>query len=131
MDLHAEKLPDGSDYYAILYGPVVLAAETAPLGGESLDFYADDSRMGHVPDGQVCPVDEVPVFVADSPDFARHIARIGDGELRFRIGPRAGLQGMDDAELVPFFRVHRSRYMLYWPYRTPGAETESNKRSEP
>ena len=119
MAVRSETLPDGSGYYAILYGPVVLAAETSPFGDESLDFYADDSRMGHVPDGPVCPVDEVPVFVADSPDFARHIQRIGDGELRFRVGRDAGLRGADDAELIPFFRVHHSRYMLYWPYSTP------------
>jgi hypothetical protein len=26
-----------------------------------------------------------------------------------------------NTELVPFFRVHHSRYMLYWPYSTPEA----------
>lgn len=119
MQVTSEQLPDRSDYYAILYGPVVLAAETSPFDGETLDFHADDSRMGHVATGQVCPVDEVPLFVADSPDFAQHIERVGDGELHFRVKLRAGLHGIDDAELKPFFRVHRSRYMLYWPYSAP------------
>jgi hypothetical protein len=133
MEVTSEKLPDGSEYYAILYGPVVLAAETGPFDGETLNYYADDSRMGHIPTGEVCPVDEVPLFVADSPDFAQHVERVGDGELRFRIKRRAGLRGIDDAELMPFFRVHRSRYMLYWPYLTPAqaAGGISKQGSEP
>lgn len=119
MRAHAEQLPDGSDYYAILSGPIVLAAVTAPFANEVLDYYADDSRMAHIPAGPMCPVERTPVFIADVPDFADHIERIGEGDLRFRL---TGLKGPDDtaeAELIPFFRLHHSRYMLYWPYATP------------
>jgi len=114
MAIDTEQLPDGSDYYAILYGPVVLAAKTDPFPGETLDFLADDSRMGHVPDGPICPPDRVPVFVADTPDFAARIRRSDDFDLVFRFEP--------NTELIPFFRLHRSRYMVYWPYSTDGEQ---------
>jgi len=119
MTINTEQLPDGSDYYAILYGPIVLAAETSPFPGESLNFYADDSRMGHIASGPTCPVEQVPIFVSPEPDFDKHIGRIDGNELRFRIASDAGLQGPGGTELIPFFRLHRSRYMLYWPYSTP------------
>lgn len=120
MATHLEQLPDGSDYYAILYGPIVLAAATSPFENEALDFLADGSRMGHVAAGPMCPLDEAPVFLADSPDFAEDVERVAGRELRFTVSEQAGLQGLREAELIPFFRLHRSRYMLYWPYAAPG-----------
>jgi DUF1680 family protein len=121
MDIHAEQLPDGSDYYAILYGPIVLAAKTSPFADEQLGFYSDDGRMGHIPDGPLCPVEQVPLFLGEQPDFAAHVTRIDDDELRFRIDRNAGLRGLGKAELIPFFRLHQSRYMMYWPFSTPAA----------
>jgi hypothetical protein len=118
-----EGLPDGSDYYAVVYGPVVLAAKTDPLPGEALDYYADDSRMGHLPAGPMCPLERAPMFVTDDPDFAYGLLRIAeheDDELRFRFDPATPLQSAQELELIPFFRLHHSRYMLYWPYATPG-----------
>lgn len=119
MAVDIEKLPDGSDYYSILYGPIVLAAKTSPFQGESLNFYADDSRLGHIATGQVCPVEDIPIFVSSSPDFANSIQRIDSDMLRFRIPEKSGLRGLKETELIPFFRVHQSRYMVYWPYSTP------------
>ncbi len=119
MAVRAEGLPDGSDYYALLFGPVVLAAMTSPFEGESLDYFADDSRMGHIASGPMCPADKVPVFVAETPDFAAHLERVDNTELRFRFTGVAELPGFADVELIPFFRLHRSRYMLYWPFSTP------------
>jgi DUF1680 family protein len=69
MAPHLEQLPDGSAYYAILYGPIVLSAATSPFANEVLHYYADDSRMGHIPGGQLCPLEHSPVLVAASTDF--------------------------------------------------------------
>jgi DUF1680 family protein len=54
MQTHLEKMPDGSNYYAILHGPIVLAAKTQPYANEQLNYFADDSRMGHIAHGQMC-----------------------------------------------------------------------------
>ena len=128
MAIHTEQLPDSSNYYAIEYGPIVLAARNSPFPGEKLDYLAHDTRMGQVPDGPMCPIEKVPVFEAKGSDFARHIHRVGADELRFRI--EAGAGDFPETELIPFFRLHRSRYTLYWPFRNPG-QGELRKDSRP
>jgi hypothetical protein len=119
MSAHAERLPDDSDYFALLYGPIVLAAGTTPFEDEVLDDYADDSRMGHVPSGPTSPLSRSPILVSATTDIERHIVRVEDSELRFRFDGLVEPSGYEDVELIPFFRVHHSRYMLYWPYSTP------------
>ena len=53
MHTTVERLPDGSDWVAILRGPIVLAA---PAGTNDLrGLYANDSRMGHVAAGPLVP----------------------------------------------------------------------------
>jgi DUF1680 family protein len=121
MTTRLEQMPAGLDYYAILYGPVVLAAASNPFPGETLEFYADDSRMGHLASGAMCPLERTPVFVSDSPDFADRIERVAGDELRFRFTGRTGLSGLGATELIPFFRLHRARYIVYWPFSTPEA----------
>jgi len=119
MALRAEPMPDGLDLYAILFGPIVLAAKTDPFPQENLAFLADDSRMGHVASGSVCPVEEVPIFVAKKPNFTQKIKRMDKTQLRFTIAKSSGLQNLNSAELIPFYRLHRSRYIVYWPYSSP------------
>ncbi|MDO3381127.1 glycoside hydrolase family 127 protein [Gilvimarinus algae] len=133
MQTHLEALPGGSDFYAILYGPIVLSAETSPFKDEVLNYYADASRMGHIADAERCPIDQAPMLVASSPDFAEQIQRIDDHQLRFKASGVIQPVEYQNLELIPFFRVHRSRYMLYWPYSTPeniGALRENRAREE-
>lgn len=120
MSTRQERMPDGSNYYALLYGPIVLSAPVSPFSGERLDFFADDSRMGHIASGQMCPLEQAPVFVSESPDFVSRLVRLPGESLRFRFTPVTPPGQLDGLELIPFFRVHRTRYMLYWPFSTPG-----------
>ena len=56
MKVSLEQIPDKKDYYAFLYGPIVLATST---GTENLDgIYADDSRGGHIAHGRQTPLQE-------------------------------------------------------------------------
>lgn len=68
MKVNMEQIPDKKDYYAFLYGPIVLAAST---GTEHLDgLYADDSRGGHIAHGKQIPLQEVPMLIGN-PDSIR------------------------------------------------------------
>jgi uncharacterized protein len=119
MSTRAEQLPDQSNYYALLHGPIVLAAKTHPFAGEQLNYLADDSRMGHIPHGQVCPLADAPMLVSEGAEFAHKLVPVRGQPLTFTA---AGLvRGPGAAEIVftPFFRVHESRYMLYWQHATP------------
>jgi hypothetical protein len=89
--------------------------------------------MGHIPGGQLCPLERSPVLVAASTDFLDHIERVSETELRFRASDVIRPEQYRDLELVPFFRVHHARYVLYWPFSTPeqlDARRETAAREE-
>jgi len=116
-----EQMPDKSNYYAVLHGPIVLAAKTRLFEGEQLQVLADDSRMGHIAHGPVCPSDAAPVFVSDTRNFASRIKPVPGQPLTFSAPGLIQGEGAAGLRLIPFFRLHDSRYMLYWPYSTPAA----------
>ncbi len=113
-----ERLPDGSDYAAVLYGPIVLAAKT---GAEHLDgLIAGNSRMGHVSPGPYLPLDQAPMLVGDFAQLAGQIRPVAGQPLTFTAPGLIQPEKFRDLELVPFFRVHDARYVIYW--RTVSAE---------
>lgn len=118
MQTTLEQLPDNSKHYAILHGPIVLAARSQ--WQDKLSFIADSSRMGHIASGEQCPVEQTPTFISDNADFVRHIKPVAGKPLTFTSGDAvlAGVEG--PLELVPFFRLHDSRYTLYFPHSNAG-----------
>jgi len=120
MTTRLEQMPDKSNWYAVLHGPIVLAAKTNPFPAEQLNFLADDTRMGHIASGQVCPLESAPTFVADSRDFMRRFKPVKGKPLTFTApGVVQGGAG-SNTEFIPFFRLHDARYMVYWQQSTPG-----------
>lgn len=90
MDCHVEMLPDGSDWGAVMRGPIVMGKD---CGKDRLDgLFADDSRMGHVAWGPLVDSDKV--------------------EYR-----EAG-KTLDTKGLVPFYKLHECRYQIYWEFTT-------------
>ncbi len=68
MTTRVERLPDGSDYYAILRGPVVLASAT---GDDDLDgLRAGEGRRAHIAGGSFVPLDQLPAVVASADRIA-------------------------------------------------------------
>ncbi len=129
-----EQMPDKSNYYAVLHGPIVLAAKTSPFPGEKLEFMADDSRMGHIAHGQVCPQEAAPVFVSDSRNFLDKFKPVPGQPLTFTapdLVQGSAAQGAGGAALrfIPFFRLHDSRYMLYWQHTTPAGLADMRARA--
>ena len=107
-----EFLPDGSDYAAVMHGPILLAAKT---GTEALDgLVADGSRMGHAAPGAFEPLDTAPMLVGEPGDVLAAIAPMPDQPLHFTIDGHLRPQNFDTLQLEPFFRVHDARYMMYW-----------------
>jgi len=120
MTTHLEKMPGRSNYYAVLHGPVVLAARTRMPGDDQLRYLADDSRMGHIASGPTCPLASAPMFVSDSADFIARFKPVAGKPLTFTApGLVHGADG-PRTEFIPFFRLHESRYTMYWQHATPG-----------
>jgi DUF1680 family protein len=120
MRLHTESLPDDSNTVAVLYGPIVLAAE---MGTEGLP--SDNQEAREQTAFARMPRPPAPVFVAENAERAvSHIKREGSGPLAFRT---EGLVKPQDLSLVPFYRVHHERYAVYWKLQQP---TEPVARGE-
>jgi hypothetical protein len=60
----------------------------------------------------------MPIFVSDTDDFVAQIEPVAGKPLTFKAP--ALIRGADrDLELIPFFRLHDARYVVYWPHATP------------
>lgn len=112
MQTHLERMPDGSDYYAVMHGPIVLAAKTGSQYLEGL--IADGSRMGHIAAGSRIPLQEAPLFLGEVEEVVPKIKRKQGADLRFVSENLIYPDSFKDVELIPFFRLHDARYMLYW-----------------
>jgi hypothetical protein len=107
-----ERLPDGSAWGALLHGPIVLAAVT---GRGHLDgLRADDGRWGHRADGPLPPLEEAPALAADPARIDALVRRVPGRPLAFVAPDAIAPEAMNNLELVPFFRVHDARYVIYW-----------------
>lgn len=124
MHTDIEYLPDQSSWASVLHGPVVLAAvtDTTDLYG----LFADDSRMGHVANGPLYPIDKAPVIVSKDRDFSGIIKPIQGKPLTFTLSGLVYPKEQSSLELVPFFTVHEARYMIYWPVISPDSLEKRN-----
>ena len=112
MRVSVEQIPDKKDYYAFSYGPIVLAAST---GTEHLDgLYADDSRGGHIAHGKQIPLQEVPALIG-TPDSIRNSIHKNNGDrLSFSFNGNVYPAQNKPLEIVPFLRLHNTRYAVYF-----------------
>lgn len=116
MHTTVERLPDGSDWVAILRGPIVLAS---PSGTNDLvGLFANDSRMGQVASGPLVPLDQAPVLLAGADDVPTHVKPDATGPLHFRLTDVVTPAASGGVPLVPFFRLHNARYQMYWQLTT-------------
>jgi hypothetical protein len=127
MRTTTERLPDGSDWVAIMRGPIVLAA---PAGTNNLrGLYANDSRMGQVAAGPLVPRDQVPVLLASASDVPQHvIADAAAGPMHFRLADVVEPPASNGLPLIPFFRLHDARYQMYWQLTTKAEVTAKRDR---
>lgn len=118
MQIRVERLPDGSDYAALLYGPLALAA---PAGDDDLvGLHATSRPDRHVAEGPMRPLDEAPMLVADIDELPSLVKPVEGEPLTFTLAAAIRPDEFDDLKLIPFHRVHEQRYMIYW--RTLGEQ---------
>jgi len=119
METTAEQLPDGSPWVSFVHGPVVLAAatQTADLPG----LRADGSRMGHVANGPLYPLDEAPFLVSDLSSAPHALKPVEGKPLYFTASDIISTEEYRDLQLKPFYEVHDARYIVYWPMTSRAA----------
>ena len=115
MNNTIEKMPNVPNYIAILHGPILLGAKA---GTEDLKgLVADDGRWEHIAGGERLPVDKAPIIIENSvDDIAGKIAPVKDKPFIFTAS--FNTVNNESLELEPFYRIHDSRYMIYWMWLT-------------
>jgi DUF1680 family protein len=117
MQTKTELLPDGSNYEAVVHGPIVMAAK---IGNADIpELMADDSRMGHVAAGKQYPLQEMPMFVSNDKDDASLIKAVAGQPLTYSAVGLVYPAKYNSLKLIPFYKVHDSRYVIYWEKETP------------
>lgn len=117
MHTTAEQLPDGSNYVALLYGPIVLAAKTDTLAMTAV--FADDGRMAHVANGPKYPLQNMPLLVSNNDNIADEIKPVAGKKLTFSASNLIYPTSAKGLELIPFYQLYDARYQLYWQKLTP------------
>lgn len=129
--ISVEPLKGLEEYATVVYGPVVLAAVTDRSDLDGLT--AGDGRMDHVASGPLRPLDEAPMLVGEREGLASRVSRPDPAELEFSVDDVVRPERFVGLRLVPFYRVHDARYMLYWRVVAPDeyeAVLQENRRSE-
>lgn len=116
MQNKTEQLPDKSSWVSFVHGPIVLAAVTDTT--DLIGLKADDSRMGHIANGPIYPIEEAPLLVSDAADLAVSLKSVTNKPFTFTASDLIYQEKYKNLQLVPFFQIHDARYMLYWPFTT-------------
>ena len=118
MSLRMEAMPDDPKTVALLYGPVVLAADLGQEGMRDVKRYGPSAP----PLGRVKPI-EVPAFVGDVNHVLAKVRPVAKAPLTFQT---TGTARPRDVMLLPFYKVAEPRYTVYWKVYSP-AEWEKRK----
>lgn len=128
MTLHAEQLPDGSDFVSFLYGPIVLAAR---MGTEDMPgIFAGDGRMEHVAPGPYLPLDKAPMLIGSTENIATRVKPVSGSSLRFEL--TGDIRPAPDSSIIlePFFNLHESRYSTYFQVASESAYADIQAKLE-
>jgi hypothetical protein len=106
------QLPNVSNYIAFMHGPIVLAAPTGTT--DLTGLVAGDSRWGHIAGGKKLPLNEAPVIIEDdAASLPDKLIPVSGKPLTFRFR-NVKMANNTDLELEPFYKIHDSRYQMYW-----------------
>ena len=111
MNLRMESMPDDPTIVALLYGPIVLAGDLGDLGPDSTLQYGPSAP----PMGRIRSL-TVPAFVCDPTQILAAVKPAGDAPLHFKT---TGIGQPADVSLVPFYRMFKDRYTVYWKVYSP------------
>jgi len=117
MQNKLERLPDGSNFVALLHGPIVLAS---PMGFQDMKgLIAGSGRFEHSAPGPKLPPEDAPVLIGSVEAVRAAIQPVKGKPLTFTAQPVISPADLGGLELIPFSRLHDARYMIYWKIGPP------------
>ena len=114
MKLRVDPLSPSQKFVSISYGPVVLAAEYPSSDLQKSDYWnvADcggtRSTLIHN-----FPLENFSWFIGNRDDITKKITKVSSSPLTFKT---EGASYPESYTLIPFNRIHFSRYVLYFPH---------------
>lgn len=117
MHTVAEPLPYLEDYVALVHGPIVLAAKTGE--DDLVGLVAGKGRMDHIAHGPLRSLDSAPMLVSEPEKLTELVKPVPGKPMTFTLAGAIRPDSFDGLQLIPFFRVHDARYMLYWRIVSP------------
>lgn len=114
MKMSTEELAGGTNYVAFLHGPIVLAAKT---GTSDLDNLIGDSNQfgGYRARGKMYPLDTAPVLSSNEANLEKYLKTVSGKPQTFTAPELISPAAFKNLELIPFYKLHDARYMIYWP----------------
>lgn len=113
MRVTTEGLPDGSNYVAFLHGPIVLAAKT-----DTTDLYKifgdGEQFAGYRARGRMFSLDSMPVLKSSESNLADYLKPVNGKPQTFKATDLISPDTYKDLELIPFYKLHDARYIIYW-----------------
>lgn len=118
MEITTENLPDNPNFVAFLRGPIVLAAKTDTTNLDNL--IADGNQFGgYRARGKTYSFDSMPVLVSKETNLEKFIQPVSNKKQTFVAESLIEPQAFKKLELIPFYKLHDARYMIYWQKHTP------------
>ena len=113
MKITYETMPNVPDYLAFMYGPILLGAKT---GTDDLDgLIADDSRWAHIASGPLQALYSAPIIVSHPDSILEKFEKATGDTLKFTAPALfSNQEEYQDIEFEPFYKIHDTRYMMYW-----------------
>ncbi len=127
MHIQVEQIPDHEHFYSFKYGPVVLAAKTDTTHMDGM--FADDSRGGHIAAGPKVPLQDMPIIMSDPNTIQSKVHEVDGKPLTFTVDSLVS-DHYKNLQLMPFYNVHESRYIVYWQSETKDGLAEIKKKIE-
>ncbi len=120
MKFTIEELNYLPDYISILRGPIVMAARYdngTPLKG----LIADDHRWAHIAGGELVSVFDTPILIGKRSSLLKKLNSMQPVNGKTLTYSAKNLFDHSDRniEIEPFYRIHDSRYVMYWLSMTP------------
>ena len=86
--------------------------------------------MGHIASGKQIPLRDIPILTADPETIPSLVHPLPAKPLHFNLyGLRKGKDSLK-MELEPFYGIHDSRYILYWPQATAAQLQDQQEKIE-
>jgi hypothetical protein len=112
MELWQEALPGDDSVAAVLYGPLVLAADLGPgpADGPSKVIHSGATVPEHLPSPD--PLPKILAGPGTGPD--QWVLTDSESELRFKAAAEGATY-----ELMPMYQIRDQRYAVYWQIENP------------